>query len=104
VAAIILTIFFGKEKSEKRLRKPWEQFISHVECDIYKIKQNNKILKHKKYESANINPAPSKETFYIIISKYGLLSSRNLLEYRKCRYVEIIKTKELKEAIKTEKF
>ena len=56
-----------KEKSEKGNKKSWEQFISHLESDIYKIKPNTfKLLKHMNMDiigSANISVGPSKEIF-----------------------------------------
>ena len=47
----------------KRHRKVWEQFISQLEPDTYKIRPNTfRLLKHMNKditESANINPVPS---------------------------------------------
>jgi hypothetical protein len=49
-----------------------------LESAIYTIKPNTfKLLKHMNNditESAHVNPGPSKETFYIIMRNYGLLT------------------------------
>jgi hypothetical protein len=66
----------AKREIRKRHRKSWEQFISHLESDIYKIKPNTfKLLQNMNKDikkSENINPGPSKEPFlhYSIIRNY----------------------------------
>jgi hypothetical protein len=57
----------AKRKLRKRHGKCWEQFISHLESGICKIKPHMSKLQspHERdiKETANINPGPSKETF-----------------------------------------
>jgi len=53
-----------KEKSEKRHCQSWEQLISHLESDKYKLKPNTfKLLTHTNKDikqSAHINSGPKK--------------------------------------------
>ena len=94
----------AKREIRKRHRKSWEQFKSHFESDIYKIKPNTfKLLKHmNKYikESANIHPGPSKETF---LHNYKEIWTSNSLQehFWNTENVDdkIITMEELKEAL-----
>ena len=91
----------------KRHHKSWEQFLSHLESDIYKIKPNKfKLLKHMNIdikESANINPRPSKAAF---LHYYKELWTNNSLQENYWNRDDVddkITMEELKEELKKQK-